>query len=392
MHFIFNWNLLFAFSGGQYIRRAPGGRDRAGASVYLQHPPIAAPPSSTSAVSSRGQQLLDKETLASLLLLFFYDDQRLNVGRLHRIIKSLCCHPPTRDWIIRSLFSILEQTKHAVESGPSPVTGTPSTSTTEKLGSGSVVCDIRPSAQTWLNLTLNTALGNRAEVFQIRRHTGPGKKSGLFASPSTVHIHPLSAPAVCRHILDTLISLAKTFPSHFLPENLAKTTPAAETVQGAEGTASQASDASAKTGDSANVEEHGFQTEKTDPLATDFWDVLLRVDSTAVAQWQKRPKPITKSHSSQLEMSHYRSVDESPLAFLLATLRHPTVSQSASLTDRVLRLIALVANVLPENAAKATNEQPATSTPATEPKAGIGTKLGLQKQLRYLVEVSVQFF
>ena len=33
----------------------------------------------------------------------------------------------------------------------------------------------------------------------------------------SVAIHPQAAPFVCRHALDTLISLAKMFPTYFLP-------------------------------------------------------------------------------------------------------------------------------------------------------------------------------
>ena len=66
-----------------------------------------------SSVSSRpGQQLLDKDSLTCLLILFFVDDQHLNLGRLHKILRSLCCHVATRDWILRSLLSILEKSQY----------------------------------------------------------------------------------------------------------------------------------------------------------------------------------------------------------------------------------------------------------------------------------------
>ena len=59
---------------------------------------------------------------------------------------------------------------------------------------------------------------------QVQRGSGGGKKSGPLGGGSgsgpaagAVSIHPQAAPVVCRHVLDTLISLAKLFPTHFLP-------------------------------------------------------------------------------------------------------------------------------------------------------------------------------
>lgn len=43
--------------------------------------------------------------------------------------------------------------------------------------------------------------------------TGAGVCSG---GGSTVHIHPQAAPVVCRHVLDTLIQLAKVSVCFFL--------------------------------------------------------------------------------------------------------------------------------------------------------------------------------
>ncbi|KAH8032161.1 hypothetical protein HPB51_023305 [Rhipicephalus microplus] len=56
------------------------------------------PPTSQQA---RGRQLLDHEALACLLVLLFVDEPRINTGRLHRVLRNLCYHPPTRHWVVK---------------------------------------------------------------------------------------------------------------------------------------------------------------------------------------------------------------------------------------------------------------------------------------------------
>jgi hypothetical protein len=56
-----------------------------------------------------GRQLLEQESLACLLVLLFVEDARMNTVKLHRVIRNLCIHGPSRGWIIRALLSILEK-------------------------------------------------------------------------------------------------------------------------------------------------------------------------------------------------------------------------------------------------------------------------------------------
>ena len=49
----------------------------------------------------KGKQLVDNETLSCLLVLLFVDEPRLNTGRLHRVLRNLCFHTTTRQWVIR---------------------------------------------------------------------------------------------------------------------------------------------------------------------------------------------------------------------------------------------------------------------------------------------------
>lgn len=77
----------------------------------------------------RGRHLLDHEALSCLLVLLFIDEPKLNTTRLHRVLRNLCYHGPTRDWVIKSLLSILERSNEARANAAElfPITSTPST-------------------------------------------------------------------------------------------------------------------------------------------------------------------------------------------------------------------------------------------------------------------------
>ena len=47
--------------------------------------------------------------LSCLLIVLFIDDPKIHTTRLHRILRNLCYHAPTRDWVVKSLLSILEK-------------------------------------------------------------------------------------------------------------------------------------------------------------------------------------------------------------------------------------------------------------------------------------------
>lgn len=57
----------------------------------------------------RGRQLLDHESMACLLVLLFVDEPKINTLRLHKVIRNLCYHSTTREWIVKALLSIMER-------------------------------------------------------------------------------------------------------------------------------------------------------------------------------------------------------------------------------------------------------------------------------------------
>ncbi|KAM8985913.1 E3 ubiquitin-protein ligase HUWE1-like [Ara ararauna] len=182
----------------------------------------------------RGRLLLDHEALSCLLVLLFVDEPKLNTSRLHRVLRNLCYHAATRGWVVRSLLSILQRSSEselcleaprappAPDERPRRARAPPSTATSA-TGTEPRALDLmhrveaRSSGQlSWLSVSMDAALGCRTNIFQIQRIPGRKhtEKHGA-AAGSAVHIHPQAAPVVCRHVLDTLIQLAKVFPSHF---------------------------------------------------------------------------------------------------------------------------------------------------------------------------------
>ncbi|CAF4825441.1 unnamed protein product, partial [Rotaria socialis] len=82
--------------------------------------------SNTAAIGSRGRQLLDYESICCLLVLLFIDDTRLNFARLQKVLKNLCHHTQTRQWIIKALLSIINKSTGRTEyEGPTSTPGAP---------------------------------------------------------------------------------------------------------------------------------------------------------------------------------------------------------------------------------------------------------------------------
>lgn len=226
-------------------------------------------PSSANAANTlrlRGRQLLDNEALACLLVLLFIDEPKLNTGRLHRVLRNLCYHPPTRDWIVRSLLSIVQRTGEC-QKGEQEIHSTGG----RPKRSGSKTGDIRGEVRahtSWLSISLDAALGCRANVFQIQRPSG-GKRSDKCSSTPSVTIHPQASPVVIRHALDTLIYLAKSFPNHFVPAKVKEAKCGEERTKTKEGGATP----------------HTLQRQGSRPgSGSDFWELLVKLDNMNVSR------------------------------------------------------------------------------------------------------------
>merc|ERR1719187_1256569 len=208
------------------------------------------------------------------------------------------------------------------------------------------------SQTSWLNISLDAALGFRAGVFQVQRQNNDGGKGGkkssssaasssssstggLCGGASSIAVHPQAAPVVCRHTLEVLISLAKNFPIHFLPGSRAK----------------EAKEAGGSDGEGTRPKK-----EKT----IDFWDTLLKLDKEC---WSSRKgKSVVRSHSSvSMKETTDGEGDVSGTALgisafgqLLGMLSCPVIKRSSLLTDKLLRLLSLISLGQPDVVKKTT--------------------------------------
>ncbi|CAD6224794.1 GSCOCG00005556001-RA-CDS [Cotesia congregata] len=141
----------------------------------------------------RGRQLLDHESMACLLVLLFVDEPKINTLRLHRVIRNLCYHTNTREWVVKALLNIMERSNDENKEIMNDFTGKFKRKTAHSsIDYCSPKSDSRNNLQSWLNISIDAALGCRANVFHILRHTG--KKSERIGS--TIAIHPQAAPTV----------------------------------------------------------------------------------------------------------------------------------------------------------------------------------------------------
>ncbi|XP_043484818.1 E3 ubiquitin-protein ligase HUWE1 isoform X4 [Leptopilina heterotoma] len=285
----------------------------------------------------RGRQLLDHESMACLLVLLFVDEPKINTLRLHRVIRNLCYHGSTREWVVKALLGILERSNDENKDVLADFIGK-----FKRKGAHSAIeycspkIDNRTNAQSWLNISIDAALGCRANVFHILRHGG--KKSDR--QGHNIAIHPQAAPTVCRHTLELLISLAKSFPGYFVP---LKSKDAEEKEKEKE---------KEKEANLLKQEESGAKS-KT-PAKTgksdlpDFWDMLLRLDSCA----SKKGKSVARTHSSSNLGSEpeqgITTFEASAFGQLISMLHWSVIRRSSQLTDKLLRLLSLISIGLTE--------------------------------------------
>ncbi|KAK1346260.1 hypothetical protein QTO34_000114 [Cnephaeus nilssonii] len=308
----------------------------------------------------RGRLLLDHEALSCLLVLLFVDEPKLNTSRLHRVLRNLCYHAQTRHWVIRSLLSILQRSSESelcIE--------TPKLSSEEKGKKSSKSCgsgshENRPldllhkmeskssNQLSWLSVSMDAALGCRTNIFQIQRSGGRKHTEKHASSGSTVHIHPQAAPVVCRHVLDTLIQLAKVFPSHFTQQRTKETNCESDRERGGKQACSPCSSQSSGSG-----------------ICTDFWDLLVKLDNMNVSRKGKNSvKSVPVSTGNEGETSPY-SLEASPLGQLMNMLSHPVIRRSSLLTEKLLRLLSLISIALPENKVSETQANSGSVTSST---------------------------
>ncbi|RZB39554.1 DUF913, HECT, DUF908 and/or WWE domain containing protein [Asbolus verrucosus] len=278
----------------------------------------ALPPDMRQEVLEQHRILRLQQRIASRILLFT-DDPHLGKLRLHRVIRNLCYHAPTREWIVNALLSIIDKSVHVKpdENLNKPVRKMPKPGPlSSKLMTDSKLLQ---NNGNWLNIRMEAALGCSANVFIVNR-TSTGKRSDRSSSAS-ISIHPQAAPIVCRNALDLFTSLAKAFPSCLLPIKCIRD----------------------DREDKNNLSPVRVKTDGS----CDFWDILLKLDSVSTKKGKSIPKS-SNSNSSAESDNKVVSFEQSVFGQLLNMLSSPVVNRNTQLTDNLLRLLSVITSGMPE--------------------------------------------
>ena len=269
------------------------------------------------------KQMLDTESLTCILVLLFLDQNRLHVNRLHRIIKNLCQHVPTRDWILSSLLEIIRKLNLPSVGAPCPmppmltptssVQETPSCSATAR-STLIVVTTPHFSTPHWLNINVNAALGSHAQVFQFE-HTGK------ISTNANVKIHPLATLSICNNVFDLLVFLARQFQMSFLPIELLPK-------------------------ESSRISSEADK-EKDQRVVSRFWSMLLRLDGVASRKGKGALKSFQYSHTVQT-LSDHDLFETSILGQLISLFSQDIFRDNVSLTDKLLRVLSVAAGAIPK--------------------------------------------
>ncbi|CAJ0931067.1 unnamed protein product, partial [Mesorhabditis belari] len=130
-------------------------------------------------------QILDRDALAVLISLYFIDNPRFSVNRLLKVIRSVCSHPASCDFLIWAMLSLLEKVLEVPDEDES----------------------VAPSGtSSWM------------DCFTVSGNNDPAIK--ISTDGQNAWIHPQIASSTAKSICDTLINLSKVFPGHFLPSQL----------------------------------------------------------------------------------------------------------------------------------------------------------------------------
>ncbi|VDM57399.1 unnamed protein product [Angiostrongylus costaricensis] len=247
---------LTGFGGAFGGVRANGGHGSASGA-----PTVGSLAGQANTASSQSLQLLDRDSILILTMLFLVDN-RLSNGRLQKVIRLACSHANTCDFVIWCLLALLEKAHDgAIDE--------------EELIS---VC---PS---WLDSVTVSGVGHNERALKI------GKNA------SRVAIHPLLSLPLSKNVLDSLASIAKTYPGHFLPPSLLSA------------------------------------RDSTPPLDV-FWELVQVLFSLTAKESRESAENIS------LESSH--------VGRLMQHLSKAFVSKTGAIQDRLLRVISTIVQTLP---------------------------------------------
>ena len=286
------------------------------------------PFSQVKAGEQNSKQMLDQEALTCLLVLLFLDQNKLHNNRLHRIVKNLSQHLPTRAWILSSLLAVIRETSSPATPPPllsstcpmpPPLTPGKQANCSESSLTTSTPVVSHFTTPHWLNISVSAALGSHARIFQFEH-------SGKVGTNAKIHIHPLASITVCNNVLDLLVFLARQFPSSFIPSQLVL------------------KEGGRDKGSSGTMEVRDEPPE----VISNFWYILLRLDGAASRKGKGSLKTFQYSvpNKSRTDSEMFSS---SIIGQLMLLFQQDVIKGSISLTDKLLRVLSIASTAIPKS-------------------------------------------
>ncbi|VDN18653.1 unnamed protein product [Gongylonema pulchrum] len=232
-------------------------------------------------------QLLDRDAIVTLLLLFFTDPVQMNTQRLQRLIKGLCAHAVTCDFVIWCLLALLNEIDEeniAYDDSGSTVSG-------------------------WLDsICVQSGIGQHERAVKF------------FKDSEKAAIHPTVLVQSIRLVLETLTILAKNYPGHFLPYRLR--TPESQAVAGS-----------------------------VTPPFSRFWHFVYNLSKADVVPGSCIGSILgVPSGREEVSVSMpAASLEESPLGILMEHMGRSVIRSSAVLQDKLMCLICTIVQTLPDD-------------------------------------------
>ena len=302
------------------------------------------------------KQLVDHESLSCLLVLLFLGEPKLNVGRLHRVLRNVSFHKGSRLWIIKALISIVGKTNGATADLSHRSQRSPDKSqkyvgkrvhlSTEQHGDQSQPDTSHRQANNWLSKTLDSSFGHRVDLFDIKPAVGKSSDKG-----ASISVHPHAASFVNKHVIEALLFLAKTFPTSFTPYTSKK-----EEDEGKGEDKAKSHDVK------ETVHENPDEKPRDKSSDVSFWTILYRLNSIGPGRKGKMPLRTLKDTFKEETNENF---DSSPIGQILTMLSHPVIKRNTALIDKLLRLLAVVSMSLPETVKP--NEETTQAAANTEP-------------------------
>lgn len=144
---------------------------------------------------------------------------------------------------------------------------------------------------------------------------------------------------MCRNVLDTLCSIARAYPGHFIPAQLRNRTQPKDSAEKDK----EASTDNAETVAATPSKERSKDKEFVPPPHDQFWQLVLGSHSPRYA-WK-----------DSAEGKGPMRFETSPLSSVLAYFNRPMSKSNAVISERLLKLASVVVQTLPDDTMKLMN-------------------------------------